>query len=238
MKLVGYVRVSTEDQARNGVSLADQEAKIRAYCELYGHELREVITDAGMSAKNLRRPGAQTVLEMVRQNQTEGVVVAKLDRLTRSVRDLADIVELCGKRSVALVSVAEQIDTSTAAGRMVVNMLGVISQWERETIGERTSAAIQYKRANGQSYSGRYAPYGYQKQNGQLVPVECEQDVIAVVVGLSGTYSVRAIGRELETRGLCRRNGAASWPHKIVGKIIADAEERARIEAERLRKAA
>ncbi|MBD3242827.1 MAG: recombinase family protein [Chitinivibrionales bacterium] len=238
MKLIGYVRVSTEDQARNGVSLADQEAKIRAYAELYGHEVTQVITDPGISAKNLRRPGVQCLLDSVKQKQTEGVVVAKLDRLTRSVRDLADIVELCGKRGVALVSVAEQIDTSTAAGRMVVNMLGVISQWERETIGERTSAAIQYKRANGESYPGRCAPYGYRKQDGRLAPVDSEQYVIAVVMDLSHTHGARAICRELQARGLRRRNGSTEWHHKIVGKIIADAEQRATIEVERMQEAA
>jgi DNA invertase Pin-like site-specific DNA recombinase len=224
MRCVAYTRVSTEDQARNGVSLDDQEAKIGAYAELYGHEVVEVVSDPGVSAKSLKRPGAQRLLDMIRHNQVEGVVVAKLDRLTRSVRDLADIMELCNRRSVALISVAEQIDTSTAAGRMVVNMLGVISQWEREVIGERTSAAIQYKKANGQSYPGRQPPYGYAKgPDGRLLPVSEEQETIAIITGLAQTQSVRSICRELDARG-CRQRNGRPWHHKLVGRIIAACE--------------
>src|SRR5579863_6123869 len=101
----------------------------------------EVIQDAGESAKSLQRPGIGNLLEQVRADRVERIVVAKLDRLTRNVRDLSDLVELFAKHGVALVSVGETLDTSTSAGRMVVNMLGVVAQWEREAIGERTATS-------------------------------------------------------------------------------------------------
>lgn len=148
MKLIGYTRVSTAEQAAEGVSLAAQEAKLRAYCDLYGHDLVEVVVDAGASAKSTERPGLQRALGRLRAGEVEGLLVAKLDRLTRSVRDLGDLVEGVFKKS-ALVSVAEQVDTSTAGGRMMLNLMTVLSQWEREVIGERTSAALQFKKSQG-----------------------------------------------------------------------------------------
>lgn len=229
MKAVAYCRVSTEDQKVFGVSLAAQEDKARQYCTLYGLELSEVITDAGISAKNLHRPGAQRILEMVRRREVNTVVVAKLDRITRSVRDLADIVDLFNKYDVALVSVAESLDTRSAAGRMVVNMLGVVSQWEREAIGERTATAIQYKRSQGKSYSGRQAPYGYTRQDGRLVSVDSEQEVIAVIMGMQG-HTLADIGRALEAQGHRTRGGSTSWHHKMIGKILEDAAGREKID--------
>ena len=148
MKVVAYVRVSTEEQASHGVSLAAQEAKLRSYCELYDHELVEVVVDAGQSAKSLNRPGLQQALGMLRRGEAQGLLVLKLDRLTRSVRDLGELLETYFQSS-ALVSLQEQCDTSTAAGRLVLNVMTSVAQWERETTSERTSAALQYKKTQG-----------------------------------------------------------------------------------------
>jgi len=147
VKLIGYVRVSTEEQASHGHSLGAQEAKLRAYCELYGHELTEVIVDGGQSAKSLARPGMSLALAALKTGTAEGLLVAKLDRLTRSVKDLT---LLEGPfRKAALNSVAEQFDTTSAAGRLVLNLLMSVSQWEREAIGERTSAALRHLKSTG-----------------------------------------------------------------------------------------
>ena len=148
MKIIGYVRVSTEEQAQHGVSLAAQEAKLRQYADLYGHDLVEVVVDAGQSAKSLNRPGLTRVLGALTAGEVEGVIILKLDRLTRSVRDLGHLLETYFQRH-ALLSVQEQTDTSTASGRLVLNLLISVSQWGREVIGERTSAALQHKKAMG-----------------------------------------------------------------------------------------
>lgn len=116
MKTVGYVRVSTDHQAELGVSLEAQEAKIRAMATVRGCEPDEVILDGGESAKDLHRPGVQRVLALVNGGKVDAVIVAKLDRLTRSVKDLCQLLELFEKRRVALISVAESLDTSSAAG--------------------------------------------------------------------------------------------------------------------------
>lgn len=148
MKVVAYVRVSTEEQASHGVSLAAQEAKLRSYCDLYDHELTEVIVDAGQSAKTMNRPGLQQALAALKSGAAQGLLVLKLDRLTRSVRDLGELLETYFQKS-ALISIQEQCDTSSAAGRLVLNVMTSVAQWERETTSERTSAALQYKKTQG-----------------------------------------------------------------------------------------
>ena len=92
-RLIGYTRVSSEEQVREGVSLSAQRERIESYVRLYGGELIDVVVDAGVSAKTLRRPGLERVLQQLDEGDADGVVVAKLDRLTRSVRDLGDLVE-------------------------------------------------------------------------------------------------------------------------------------------------
>ena len=137
MRAAAYLRVSTDEQASNGVSLEAQRTMIVAYAGLYGLELVAVVEDAGVSAKTLERPGLQRVLAMLRRGDVQAVAVAKLDRLTRSVRDLGQLLDdhFGAHGKAALVSVSEQIDGRSTGGRMVLNLLATVSQWEREVIG-------------------------------------------------------------------------------------------------------
>ncbi len=150
MKAIAYVRVSTEKQADFGISLEAQTEKIRAMTVLQGAELREIIVDAGESAKSLNRPVWERILEIVDAREIDAIIVAKLDRLTRSVRDLADLLERFNRNGVSLVSVGESLDTGTAAGRLLLNIMTSVSQWECEAISERTRDALHHKRANGE----------------------------------------------------------------------------------------
>ena len=225
---MSYCRVSTEDQSQFGVSLQAQEQKIKQYADLYGFKISENISDSGYSAKNLNRPGVQKILEMMQKKEIEAVIVAKLDRLTRSIRDLADIVELANKKDISLVSVNEHIDTGTAAGRMILNMLGVISQWERETIGERTSAALQYKKESGKVYNCN-ALYGYRNENGQLIPVQAEQEAITFMLHFrEQNYSFKAIAKKLNENGISSRTGNP-WHGEQVRRVIAHLQDRKKI---------
>ena len=229
MKAIAYLRVSTEDQKQNGISIAAQEERIRQYAGLYGHELIEIISDAGLSAKNLHRPGIQRIIDLMTRREIGAVIVSKLDRLTRSVRDLADIIDLSNRTEVALISVAEHIDTGSAAGRMVVNMIGVISQWEREAIGERTSAALQYKKHTGQVYNA-HALYGYEnRENGELVECPNEQQIILIILHLrEQRYSFKAIADELNARGIETRSGNP-WGSEQIRRIVKHADDRRQI---------
>src|SRR4051794_33514412 len=146
--VIGYCRVSTDKQADKGVSLEAQVAKIQAMAVVQGAEVAEVLTDAGESAKSLQRPAMVRLLAMVDAGEVQTVIIAKLDRLTRSVKDLAELLERFQRKGVSLVSVAESLDTGSAAGRLVLNIMVSVSQWEREAIGERTATALRFKRAN------------------------------------------------------------------------------------------
>jgi site-specific DNA recombinase len=120
-KTIAYLRVSTEKQADKGVSLDVQRAKVAAYATLYDLEVVEVIVDAGESAKSLDRPGLQRALGMLKAGTAEALLVVKLDRLTRSVVDLGTLVDrYFAPGKAALLSVGEQIDTRSAAGRLVL----------------------------------------------------------------------------------------------------------------------
>jgi DNA invertase Pin-like site-specific DNA recombinase len=146
----GGIRVSTDQQAERRIFLDAQRERVRAMATVQGAELIDVVVDGGESAKSVNRPGLQRVLSLVNAGKVDMVIVAKLDRLTRSVKDLCMLLEVFEKRGVALISVAESLDTGSAAGRLVIAIMGAVSQWEREAIGERTREALRYKRSNGQ----------------------------------------------------------------------------------------
>jgi site-specific DNA recombinase len=183
-KAIGYVRVSTEKQVEKGVSLKAQQDKLAAYAGLYDIDLVEIIIDDGVSAKTLDRPGLARALSMLKKGEANALLICKLNRLTRSVKDLGILVEkYFSSDKITLLSVADSIDTHTAAGRMVLNTLGTVAQWERETISERTTEALAYKRAHGQRTGGDL-PYGYMgvAEDGKtLVEDLGEQAVIASI---------------------------------------------------------
>lgn len=133
MRAIAYIRVSTEKQVEGGASLESQEKKIRAMAEVQGAKLVEIIGDGGESAKSLARPGMERLLSLVDTGKVNVVIIAKLDRLTRSVKDLAELLERIDKRGVSLVSVADSLDTETATGRLV------LASWPTENILSRSN---------------------------------------------------------------------------------------------------
>lgn len=209
-RAIGYVRVSTADQAEHGVSLDAQRAKLEAYAALYDLDLVAIVVDAGLSAKNLDRPGLQGALAKLAKGEADALLVVSLSRLTRSVRDLGTLVDCYfgPKGGAALMSLSESIDTRTAAGRLVLNVLGSVAAWEREAIGERTATAMQHMQARGEYIGGR-APYGFAlTDDGALVEVAAEQRTLADARALAARgMSLRAIAADLASRGLVARNG-------------------------------
>jgi DNA invertase Pin-like site-specific DNA recombinase len=211
MRVIGYVRVSTQEQADGGVSLAAQEAKVRAYAALHDLELVDVIIDAGQSAKTLNRPGLQRALAMLKGRKADGVVVAKLDRLSRNVGDWNDLIDgyFGEKAGKSLMSVADSIDTRTAAGRLVLNVLMSVAQWEREAIGERTRDALAHKKAKGER-TGQ-VPFGYilADDGVTLNPEPAEQEAIAIARRLRAEgLTIRKIVGEMNSRGVATKEGA------------------------------
>lgn len=218
---VAYIRVSTDKQAEGGFSLEAQRAKIDAYAALYDLELVDVVVDAGVSAATLERPGLARALDMLKKKKAAALLVVKLDRLTRSVADLGELVETYfGEKGAALLSVSEQIDTRTAGGRLVLNVLASVSQWEREKIGERTSEVMRFKQSRGEYIGGR-VPYGFDLVDGVQVRNEAEQAVIAVARELRAAgLSLRAVGAELARRGWYTRKCSA-WDVSQIKNMVA-----------------
>jgi DNA invertase Pin-like site-specific DNA recombinase len=149
MQVIGYVRVSTEEQSTSGAGLAAQRAAIEAECAHRGWRLVEVIEDAGYSAKNLKRPGVQIALETLQQGDAGALVVAKLDRLSRSMIDFTTVMATASKQGWALVALDCAVDTTTPAGEAMANVLATFAQFERRLIGQRTREALAAKRASG-----------------------------------------------------------------------------------------
>ena len=220
MVAIGYVRVSTDRQAEQGVSLEAQEAKIRAMATVQGTDLWDVIVDGGESAKSLKRPGVERLLALVNSGKVQAVIIAKLDRLARSVKDLSSLLELFEKRKVALISVAESLDTGSAAGRLVITIMGAVSQWEREAIGERTRDALRHKRSNGERTGN--VPYGFRlAADGKHVePDSAEQAAVLAITELRAQgHSLRGIASMLNRHGHRTRRGTA-WRLESVNRVV------------------
>jgi DNA invertase Pin-like site-specific DNA recombinase len=218
-KAVGYIRVSTSEQAAEGISLDNQKAKIKAYCGLNDLDLAEIIEDAGKSGKSLNRDGVERLLSMVKKREIGAVVVYKLDRLSRKVIDTLTIIETLEKAEIAFHSLNEKIDTSTAMGRFFLNITASLAQMERDLISERTRDALQMKIANHER-AGQI-PFGWRlaEDGNALIPHEEEQEVIRTVRRLHDRgYSYRAICEALVKAG--HRPQGKCWHPKTIGSIL------------------
>lgn len=169
MKAIGYVRVSSEEQAREGVSLAAQRAQVRDFCKGRRWELVGVFADEGLSGKGLDRAGLAEARRALEEHRATVLVVTKLDRLSRSVRDIFALVEEeFTQNGASLVSIAENLDATTAMGKAFLGILAVLAQMERELVSERTRGALAHIKASGR-YLGAI-PYGKRlDRNGRLV---------------------------------------------------------------------
>src|SRR5207249_2673941 len=140
----------------------------------------------------------ERLLALVDQGKVQTVIIAKLDRLTRSVKDLAELLERFQKRGVSLVSEAESLDTSSAAGRLVINIMAAVSQWEREAIGERTRDALQHKRGQGERVGNIAYGYRLSPDGKHVEPDAGEQTVLGEIRQLRGSgVSLRRIAATL-----------------------------------------
>ncbi len=219
---LGYARVSTDEQTREGVSLQAQVARIRAYAQAKELELVDVLTDEGISGKTLERPALRELLQRCERGEVGHVVVVKLDRLTRRTRDLLALVDdLFLARHIELHSVSESLDTSTPHGRFVLTLFGGLAQMERELIGERTRTAMADKRENGQPTS--HPPLGF-RPNGsrkhRMLPVPEELEIVnRILTAWRAGGSYAGIARGLNQEGVASKRGAC-WHAATVRKIV------------------
>lgn len=231
MNAIGYVRVSTEEQARSGVSLEAQHQSLTAYATLRGLDLVETIEDPGISAgKPLEtRPGGRRLLIATRRRKSpiKAVVAWRLDRLFRSAIDCLRSVEQWDKAGIALHLVSmggASIDTSTASGKLFLTMLAGMAEHERMVISERTKEAMRHMRETGQKISSD-PPYGFRFEGKAVVPDHDEQLVVAQVLDLhrdGNTY--RGIADALNESEIPARG--ERWHHTTVFRLVR--RERAR----------
>lgn len=226
--VLGYVRVSSQEQADNGQSLEAQAERITAYCSLRNLDLVDLVVDAGVSGGTPinSRDGGRKVLEALKNGQASGVVAVKLDRLFRSASDCLATVDSWDKAGVALHLVdmgGQTLDTSTSTGKMFLTMMAGFAEFERAIIGERTSAVLQSKKARGEATGGAIA-YGFRlASDGVRVEKNAsEQATIKRALELDAEgLSLRAIASALEAEGMFSRSGKPFAAQQIKNMLLA-----------------
>jgi len=227
MRLIGYIRVSTDEQASHGVSLANQLSRLRGYAQLHGHELGEIYEDRGVSGRDMSRLGVRAALAALERREADGLLVTHLDRLSRSLRDVLYLVDShfgpgC---DFSLLCIDNQLDTSTPTGRMMVAVLATIAQWQREEDVERIKRALAHKKAKGERTGS--VPWGYRLAGDgrTLTPNEPELAVMALALALRlQGLTLRAIAEKLKALGHRNRRRSTTWNAKTIARIIRAAE--------------
>jgi len=219
MNGISYRRVSTDDQARNGVSLENQAERIRQYCDYRGINLVAEIEDAGISGGvNKAREGFIDLLNRVEQGGIDVIVLYSLERLSRDMLTLLALERLLDEHDVQLHTCEGQIDTSTPDGFMSFAMRAFLGEMERRQIKFRTKRAMQHKKAHGQIVGS--VPYGHERQGNGLIPSLPEQAVMKTANGLyqAGKRLVDIVAH-LNEGGTPTRNGK-NWTPQQVKQIV------------------
>lgn len=216
-KAIGYIRVSTQGQTDDGISLEVQQAKIEAWCTANDYTLESVFVDAGISGKAMaNRNGLQDALDAVTKGTC--LVAYSLSRLSRSTQDMLGIAASIEAKGADLASLTEKIDTTSAAGKMVFRMLAVLSEFERDLVSERTKAALAHKKSIGEKYAP--VPFGFQEIEGRLVAVKAETNLVAEIMKRRESgHTLRAIANDLNQRGISGKNGG-QWHASTVRYLI------------------
>jgi len=221
MRAVSYVRVSTEDQAKNGVSLENQAERIRAYCEYKGLELVAEIRDEGISGGvNKAREGFIELLDRAEAGEFDSVVLYSLERLSRDMLTMLALERLLNEYDIEIHTVDGQIDTSTPDGFMNFAMKIFLGEMERRQVKYRTKKAMEHKKAHGHVVGS--VPYGYRREGDSLVVDFGEQSVIKIVNGMyqSGSRLVDIVNH-LNEQGIMTRKGKP-WAPMQVKLMITD----------------
>lgn len=223
LKVAIYVRVSTQEQAREGFSIPAQIESLRAFCKSQGWEIVEEYTEEGKSAKDLERPKMQKMMKDIKKRKFELVLVHKLDRLTRSVSDLYELLEYFEKYDVKFRSATEVYDTTTAMGKLFLTLVAALAQWERENLAERVKFGIHQMIDEGKRPGG-HSPYGYkfEKDFSCTIIEEEAQWVKKIFSWYAEDFGYRKIAERLNELNVKPRI-ADTWNHNtIVGMVKND----------------
>ena len=220
MQAVLYIRVSTEGQATEGVSLEAQLSKLNAWAALHDAEIVGTFNDAGISGMDEGRPGLAAAMQAATEHQA-ALVVYSLSRLSRSTSHCIKLADQLNKAGANLVSLSEQLDTTSAAGRMVFKMLAVLAEFERDQLAERTRAAMQHKKSKGERVGT--VPFGYTlaADGITLEPNAAQLEAVELIRKLRQTgLSLQQIADELTARSIPTAKGNAQWTQQAVNRIV------------------
>ena len=200
-----YVRVSTEEQAKEGYSIRGQEQKLKDFARIKDWTIYDVYVDEGISGKNITaRPEINRLIDDVKNGNVKNVLVFKIDRLTRSTSDLIFLVDLFNEYNCAFNSLMESIDTQTASGRMFLKIIGIFAEFERENIAERIILGRERKVNEGYTLCSHTASYGYDRPDGQKIQtiIESEAQIVREIFDLYANrgISMHQIARRLNLR--------------------------------------
>jgi len=215
MKCAIYVRVSTDEQAKTGYSLAAQVDKIKSFIKSQGWIATEIYSDDGYSAKDRKRPALQRLLDDASEKRFDAILVYKIDCLLRRLKDLMEIVEELAHHGAGFKSITELIDTTTPEGRLMFYQFGSFAQYERELIAKRTKLGM-VKRLKEGKWNGGHAPYGYYLNSPNLKIKEPEAKVVRMIFDLADKKNMSAItiARYLNENGVKGIN--ARWRQSSV----------------------
>ncbi|MFE4524731.1 recombinase family protein [Cytobacillus firmus] len=220
-KVAIYARVSTEEQAKEGYSISAQKQKLRAFCIAQDWDISGLYVDEGISAKDMKRPQLQRMIEDIKAGKIDCVLVYRLDRLTRSVLDLYKLLEIFDMNDCKFKSATEVYDTTTAMGRMFITIVAALAQWERENMGERISFGYAEKVRQGK-YAHNIRPIGYDLdlKTGYLTINENEAKIIRTIFDLYlKGYGGNRICKYLNERKVTTKEGN-KWNDKPLMQIL------------------
>lgn len=228
---IGYIRVSTDQQAEEGVSLDAQRERLEAYAKMQGLELVEIIEDAGISGTIplADRGGGAALIAALARHKASHVVALKLDRLFRDAADALNQTRQWDKDKIALHLIdvgGQSINTSSAMGRMFLTMMAGFAELERNLISERTAAALRHKKKKGEVYSA--LPLGYEDQDGKLVPIDEELVIVSEIRAMrQDGLSLHKIANDLNGRGIVGKRGGKFYASTIRAIVQNDLHEAA-----------
>jgi site-specific DNA recombinase len=217
MRVATYRRVSTDMQAEEGFSLEAQKSRLGAYVESQGWKVVKEYVDEGFSAKNTDRPALTMLMNDIKKEKFDIVLVYKLDRLVRSVADLHNLLSLFERHNVKFKSATEVFDTTSAMGRLFITIVAAMAEWERDNLSERVHMGMKQMVLEGKR-AGAKAPFGYEYKDGKLIINETESKWVRYIFDNYKTKGQKAIATQLNDMGVKSPNGNY-WRGNVVYSV-------------------
>jgi len=220
-----YVRVSTEEQAQEGYSIRGQAEKLKAYAMLKEWDIYNIYSDEGISGKNIvDRPAVNRLIEDIKKGNVNNVLVFKVDRLTRSTKNLIELVDLFEECNCVFNSLTESIDTDTPSGRMFLKIIGIFAEFERENLASRLKLGFERKVKEGYTIARQSISYGYNRKKGQKIQ-EVNHEEARIVKKIFSMYlddnmPMNRIATTLKKRGIKTKNGNSMWRVSTIKRML------------------